>query len=297
MTRSEPQGWDWIGLTNEEGNLHVPAAARHWSAPREVKVKGGRLFYDYMGSPPQMPRRVSPGPELLSKFLLLDGASATEIVSFAKRWGVLGLCRHGLMYPHEALYGARRWNRQVNCFPGRIKRSLVGPDYPGIYNYWLWEPLESWWRYVKTARAMLNVVAELRLGHPGRREDWLVLTPIPPNEAEGNIEKNPWRYIDRQLRDWFSPRPVTLSFEINEKGDLKLGLTRAATSLLEYLRLQLAFAIGRGGGLALCAACGQLYTPNRRPNPNRSAYCLKCGRRAAMRFASMKYRQKKGGAG
>lgn len=144
------------------------------------------------------------------------------------------------------------------------------------------------------ARALLNIVAELRQNRPGRRQDWLVITPIPPTEASPpSFEKNPWRYIDISLRAWFSQRPVALSFAITDKRDLKLSLESAANSLLGYIRLQLAFAIGRGGGLALCASCGQLYPPKRRPNPNRQSYCEKCGRAAAMRFASVRYRQKK----
>ena len=210
---------NWISLANEEGELHVPVPERNWLAPREVKISGGRLLYALMGRPPQMPRQVLPGPQLLSKFLSLADSSPTEIVRFAKRWGVLGLCRHGLMYPHEALSGRRPWNREVNCFPGRIKRGVINPNRPEIHHYWLWEPLDSWWHYARVARALLNIVAELRQNRPGRRQDWLVITPIPPTEASPpSFEKNPWRYIDISLRAWFSQRPVTLSFAITDKG-------------------------------------------------------------------------------
>jgi hypothetical protein len=197
------------------------------------------------------------------------------------------------MYPHKALSASRPWNRTVNCFPGRIKRGLVGGRYPEVPYYWLWEPLESWKRYSTMARALLNIVAELRQRRSGRREDWLLITPIPPADAEGSIEKNPWRYVAGELREWFSQRPVVLACEITDNGDLRLELKQAGNSLLGYIRLQLAFAIGRGSGLALCASCARLYSPKRRPNPNRQSFCPRCGRAAAMRAASVRYRRKK----
>src|SRR5258708_28996632 len=111
--------------------------------------------------------------------------------------------------------------------------------------------------------------------------------PIP------SIDKNPWHYIGSVLDDWFACRPARLSFTLGDDGQLGIDLDQITGSLFEYLRFQLAFAVGRGAGLALCASCGQLYSLQRRPNPNRLSYCHKCGRAAAMRAASARYRQRR----
>jgi hypothetical protein len=293
MTNPSPgiSGWDWITLANESGDIHVPAAGKAWLVPAEVRIRGNRLLYHFFGRPPRMPATINPGSTLLAEFLSLVDSPDDKFASFVRRRGVLGLCRHGLPYPHQAMTGHQRWNRVVNCFPGRLRRgSTVG----GRPDYWLWEPLAAWRRYTRVARATLNIVAELRQGRSGRREDWLVLSPFPPAEAPlPSIDKNPWHYIGSVLDDWFACRPARLSFTLGDDGQLGIDLDQITGSLFEYLRLQLAFAVGRGAGLALCASCGQLYSPQRRPNPNRLSYCHKCGRAAAMRAASARYRQRR----
>jgi hypothetical protein len=289
-------GWDWITLANENGDVHSPAAGKGWLVPAEIRLRNGRLLYHPFGRPPRMPVTMSPGSSLLAEFLSLVDAPDEKLVSFASRRGVLGLCWHGLPYPHRALTGELPWNRMVNCFPGRLRRGSTPGGRP---DYWLWEPLWAWRRYTQVARATLNIVAELRQGRSGRREDWLVLFPFSPADVSSStepslrsIDKNPWHYIDSVLEDWFASRPVRLSFTLSDEGQLGIDLDQTTGSLFEYLRVQLAFAIGRGGGLAMCASCGRLYSPRRRPNPNRLCYCQKCGRAAATRAASARYRQR-----
>ena len=129
MTNPSPgiSGWDWITLANESGDIHVPAAGKAWSVPAEVRVRGNRLLYHFFGRPPRMPATINPGSTLLAEFLSLVDSPDDKFASFARRRGVLGLCRHGLPYPHQAMTGHQRWNRVVNCFPGRLRRgSTVG---------------------------------------------------------------------------------------------------------------------------------------------------------------------------
>jgi hypothetical protein len=290
MTEGIP-GWDWIGLTDEEANLSKPFATNGWLLPNSVEIRRKRLFYE-IGFPP---RFVRPGPSLLAEFVQLADREAESIVRFAKKWGVLRFCRHGLPYPHEALSGARPWTRRVSCFPGRVRRGSVITSLKRHFPvYWLWEPIEAWQQFARHARALLNLTSEVRRGRTGSDEDWKFLTglPIPRLGQEppySSIERDPWTYIANNLNCWFRLTPVTLRFSL-EQGRLKID--HSAQSLFPYLQMQLAFAVGQGAGLCICSGCGEPYPPPRRPNPNRNSYCDECGRKASCRDASARYRRK-----
>jgi hypothetical protein len=283
--------WEWIGLTDEQANLSKPLATNGWLLPKSVEVLGNRLFYELIGFPPRI---VRPGPGVLAEFVQLADGEGERIVRFAKEWGVLRLCRHGLPSPHEALSGARPWTQRVDCFPGRVRRGSIATVGQRIPLYWLWEPIEAWQHFARHARALLNLTSEVRGGRTGSDEDWKFLTgfPIPrlgQDPSYRGIERDPWVYIADNLNYWFRLRPMDLKFSLYQ-GRLKID--NSAGSLFSYLQMQLAFAVGQGAGLCLCAGCTKLYSPTRRPNPNRNNYCDECGRKAACRDASDRYRRK-----
>src|SRR5216683_1815600 len=102
MTAGVP-GWEWLDLTDEQANLSKPLATKGWLVPKSVEIRRKRLFYEI-----SFPFRiVRPGPGLLAEFVQLADGEGERIVRFAKEWGVLRLCKHGLPSPHEALGGAR----------------------------------------------------------------------------------------------------------------------------------------------------------------------------------------------
>lgn len=63
-------------------------------------------------------------------------------------------------------------------------------------------------------------------------------------------------------------------------------------SLLGRIALRITSAISHADALATCSACGMPFIPMRRLRSN-NHYCRHCGRKAAMREASRRYRLKK----
>jgi hypothetical protein len=290
MTGGVP-GQEWVGLTDEQANLSKPLATRGWLLPKSVEMRGKRLFYDLISFPPRI---VRPGPSVLGEFVQLADGEGERIVRFAKEWGVLRLCKHGLPSPHEALGGAKPWTQRVDCFPGRVRRGSIATVGQRIPLFWLWEPIEAWQLLARRARALLNLTSEVRGGRTGSDEDWKFLTGFPiqrlgQDPSFRDIERDPWVYIADNLNYWFGLRPVVLNFSLDQ-GRLKIG--NLAESLFAYLQMQLAFAVGQGAGLCFCSGCSTFYSPPRRPNPNRRNYCGECGRKAATRDASARYRRK-----
>src|SRR5207244_7489631 len=72
------------------------------------------------------------------------------------------------------------------------------------------------------------------------------------------------------------------------KSSVRLG----GYSLYGAIAVQLLFDVSRTDGLAVCTSCGTPYLPpTRRPRWDQNTYCPDCGKKAAARDASARYRR------
>lgn len=126
-----------------------PILEYRWGAPSEDRVFAG------------------PGMSCLNSFIRLDEGPEAEfgerVVAFAKRWGPLGICRHGKPHLHRTPGG---------CSPLGSQVAAAGSAETGEPDYMYWEPLSAWARYVKQLSGLFSLGVELRQELPGRREDW-----------------------------------------------------------------------------------------------------------------------------
>jgi len=151
MTFSRADAWQRAGLATEDGDLDRPVGASRWWIPPNVALDGDRLVW-----------AVGPGtwahPDrgLLTGFVQLAAARPERIRDFARRYGVLDVCRHGLPdnHPHTP--------RQEVAAPARgYCAPLRG-----------WEPLEVWRHYARQFAALLSIAARLHQGRAGLAADW-----------------------------------------------------------------------------------------------------------------------------
>src|ERR1017187_5244584 len=91
-------------------------------------------------------------PDLLERFCLIAESADTDaaIVAFARRWGLLGLCEHGL--PSEGLC-----NGHSTCTPC---------GWTGT------ESFDHWRRLARAFQSMLRIGLALNRGKPGENADW-----------------------------------------------------------------------------------------------------------------------------
>jgi hypothetical protein len=81
------------------------------------------------------------------------------------------------------------------------------------------------------------------------------------------------------VRQWLEMGDVAVAFSWTKVPAIRFG----SYSLFGALALQVALAVARSQGLAVCMSCGRAYPPTRRPAPNRNNYCQDCGKAAAKR--------------
>jgi len=225
----QEQRWALAGMEHREGTLDRPAAAGSLMVPPElslgvVKRHGKCLLWNLGqdGNWATMNRNTTTESSMFENFVKLGKgvAPAEEILSYAKRWGVLGICEHGMPsshnppptprqpavsgYIHDVVYG---------CVPVVAPDHLVSatsrwssehtwcrPPYSKHHRRF-YEPVEPWRHYARQARALLNIAACL-YGIPktvgqgveartvyertvGRPEDWQTV-------YEWKTVKTPW---------------------------------------------------------------------------------------------------------
>ena len=277
--------------------------------PRTVTLEQGRLRWE----PPLGASRVAPNG-MLDKFRDLAGATDGEVLRFAKRYGVLGLCRHRLPYTHAPAV--------------ILNRSPLEPSRKGCRPRQV-EKLADWRWYARGFQAALNAVAQLENDKLPLEADWKALQGSVMGWSEDfALPKRATKLTLAQVRLWLTRvlngllrlggvvlavqpdngadwraawhcGPVIAQTRIHVGGRVWLPVEMASeTSAYDvntfgHLAIQLVTNIARTDGLALCSACGQAFAiSQRRRSPTRRAYCRRCGRTAALRDAKRAYRSR-----
>ena len=277
----------WEELTTAvSGELDRPVVGLEWNAPEVVNVADGGIEWKGRG------KRVRPGAQMLEAFLGLALASDQQIQAYALRWGVLGICKHGL--PFGWAFHTTAQKVEV-CLPIRWK-GWDPPSGPGG-----WEPLSSWRTFSRQANAIANLASSVHQGRRGRPEDVLAARESMPKAVRSlspHLFADPAKTVDEQrelvaavIQDWLWFGSVMLHFEWSRRGvEVGFGGMGFVFGLFGALAVQLVLIVSGPGGLAFCHGCGQPYAPQRRPKARQRNYCRSCGRPAAVRDAVKAYR-------
>lgn len=303
----------------------LPVSTGMWLIPDEVKLDGDWLLWKPAKFIGKRRMSVELEPGLLKKFCALADAPDERIASFAAKWGVLFLCEHNFPVRHlqELDYPSIFPNTNVNSavtMPGYhvrdstpccwLQRLPHNPD-------WYAEKLRGWRGWANHARAILSIAANLNMDKAGKFDDWYTLTATGSDIASPNdplrIERA--RIMADDSKGGIVFQEIFLSSEVNQWlswGDVRPALPAFAVSTPEHfwdmfrlelkpnaglfgaLAIQLAAAVTRSGGFAVCVACGSFYSPTRKPQAGRRTFCDKCrGPGTYARYAMRDYLRRK----
>jgi hypothetical protein len=270
------------GFITEEGVIGRRVRPIELLVPADISLVGNRLVWAY--SDTNEPddggdKHVKASAEAVDGFLKLAEGTPADIFRYAKRWGPMGFCKHGLPATHSCSWGPDRM---------RACRLSGGPDR-------FWEPIAFWQLTSRRAHALLKIGARLSGDKPGAEEDWRTLD---------------FEFINARNRDQWSMLNQKITLESELTRWMQMGLLVPVVAfrnkhlsfaldvlhgpgLFGFLALQIALAISSTDGLSICSACGAVYFPTRRPNINRRTYCPECRKRKRhLRDASRAYRQR-----
>src|SRR3984893_6199071 len=109
--------------------LEQAAVPKEWLVPEDIALRRDRLCWRSSKPWPEFPgfkyayAKRTPGPGLLEQFVALSDASDEDILRYARHWGVLVICHHGLPASHSE-----------ECKPMTLS---------GRGRYVFWEPVEN----------------------------------------------------------------------------------------------------------------------------------------------------------
>lgn len=315
MRGDVPADWSLTGITDPDGNLGRPIDTKRLAVPNRVELAlepQPRLRYSMESHP------VEPSRDLLNDFLLLANATPDSVLTFARRWGVFNLCKHGVPASHNSRFSVFQRGieppginlSEVCCEPLSLDEERDNVDVPLMF----WEPVSAWPKFAGDFAAILRIAAKLHRGGCGASEDWQMLRTPEIHLSAGLPESSHlWQFLgieqklDRRhltgivngLLQIADARPE-MSWDGGTKspGIILHGIAPLAQrncGVFAWLTLQLAFAVSCADGLAICSACGAAYTPKRRPAGERRQFCPACGPRAAWRLSKRDRKSRLGG--
>ena len=252
-----PQGAGALPL----GNTQRIVPGRIWVEGRET----GRpiLSWSHAGDleKGEVPRQLEDDEGVLQAFVALRDAEPEAVLAFARKFGVLQVCRHGLRQGHRFLGAEHDWEQ---CDPRE------------------YTPIATWGWYSRSADALLSVVAEMHRGRAGHGEDWKAVYDwlgAPDAEIHSTPEGgramaaaavNRWFLLGDVRPQLWWPEPKQPPGIILNGADLVASLAR-----------QLLFAVTKRGEakhVYTCFHCRKpFHTPKRR-NASRKTFCesLQC---------------------
>lgn len=232
---------------------------------------------------------------LLTAFAKLEERDPEAFLAFARSWGLLELCHHGLpashnpptFPPHEA--AGLRWTALSALEAGlpEVTRSILEKAPTGSLDAHCGragpEPVERWRLFSRQASALMRIAARLHRDEEPPAEDWRIVYESSAREA-------PWwrrgvgleRFkLGNVVTEWLrlgNVRPVAVWHTDGEGG---VRLEMAVGGLFGAIARELAFLIARVDGFEPCAECGRFFTPKRRPVAGRRSFCPSCRKAGA----------------
>jgi uncharacterized Zn finger protein (UPF0148 family) len=205
-----------------------PLMAEGWLAPEEVRTEGRNLFALYGNHS----RNVSPNyremtEEVLYGLLrLADEEKEEPFIEYAKKWGMLGLCKHGLPVGHRLM--PRRL-----LAPGAPVSAALEPGiaFDGCSvrrkGDWIVEPLSQWRYYARQVKSIVSLAIVLR----GAK-------PFSDPEFEGFIKRHPLGTRTDPSITKVPNADGTITFQISERipgeiDDWRVALEDMGTVILD----------------------------------------------------------------
>ena len=262
-------------LRTDAGVLTRPTdLRRHWNRIERIELRRGNLFWQ-LGKAQVIPQGIvfsgnlarraihirqraeHSGRGVLDEFVELAEGNDSKILKYARTWGVLELCQHGLPYLHG------RPHEHFRVPPPRAfkSRQPISKCFPlGT------EKLEVWRFFSRQANALLRIAACLQQERLGDSADWaLVLRDRVSPKANVESQRDCWADV---VDSW-----MTLGDVRPHIDQLNHRITWAPTDLFGELAVQLALVGVRADGQVHCTNCGRAYAPRKQIVRGGVHYC------------------------
>ena len=279
MTNEQPKLAGMIDVQSGLLGATILPTSRAFVPPRVELERDDLVWWPYDAASAN-PHGLETSPRgMLDAFVRIK--TPEDVLHFARRYGPLALCEHGLPATHN-------WTAtSMGCYPSGWERQVCR------------EPLERWLAYAGQADALVAIAAALQRDEKEPEEAWqallkryegddlaLVLAVRQKSSVEGRRS-----LLGGLVDEWLALANVRLSV-IWDATKAKWELTVRGTTF-GLLAMQLVFAIAGQHRLAICDGCGRPYVREGRvPQSGRRNFCPECGEPVAARLRQRAHRAK-----
>jgi hypothetical protein len=179
---------------------------------RRVRIEDGHIVWQSesdLNKVRALSARSLSGAKLLEDFVWLANRSEGVLLKFARKYGPLGLCKHGFATGHRDRFNKRCY--ESGCGMEDLKRGVRAR-----------EPVEGWHRYIARADGVLTVANKLHRKEKATEQDWSWLFDgIPRSKSKATrlkdvLERKGYRLVCFGTED---PRPYVALLTARE-GDV-----------------------------------------------------------------------------
>jgi hypothetical protein len=247
--------------------IGTPSLGHVWAPPFTKIGRDGRLMCDLA----RRVKRRAP-QDLLAKFRAIAEARDTDsaAVSFARKWGMLGLCRHGLPLWHAGKYCAAR----------------------------SFEMAKDWKDFAICLDSLHHIGFSLNRGYRGEDIDWELANSIlkgPDFPPQVQLMRDSIRVglVTARTNYMTLMRRLVHVCQVQPRfhwsqGTWNIDLdSETLSNLPAILAMQLMLEVGGTKQMVRCSSCPRWFIPHR----NQRKYCSKCGIQAAWRDAAQRKRK------
>lgn len=245
-------------MDKEEGGVRGESkATSSWRAPGRIELDPQRQELRYW---PGDEITIEDDERVLAEFVGLAEASDKAILDYARKWGVLELCRdHGLPRVHKPPMAlGRALPSYEDDFCVRRRSPHAGQDVPFC------ESLDDWRRLAKQLRSIIDAA----IAKPER----ITSTGEPLTTAVQKI-------LDianiRPVVRWSVEKGFWIGIGSPEKT--RADGSQTPCGLFVAIATHLAVSLSRSDGLATCSGCGLPYSlADGRPRTGANQFCAEC---------------------
>gem|GEM_PF-2280646 len=275
--RNDHKSWRMGELFSDSNTLERPFIWNLRLRPKKVDLIEEFLVWWPEEEKERLPVPFQSDIGILNQFIRLGAKDATpsDVLEFARKWGVLGICRQHLVpFPHP------RFETDGSQF-----QPCDYLEYPTGH---LIEPVYRWREFSWRARAILRIASRLHQNKPGFFEDWRVLWSLKsPHTNSNDILNYERRSLGDIIHGWLVYGQVEPQFDwVTEKPTFSLSC-----NVIGLIGCHLMFAVSRSQGIAICTSCGFPYSPGRRKAQTRNNFCDDCKGPARSRESKAKARK------
>ena len=257
-----------------EGDLERDLPIDQWLIPGQIDIEKDMLRWALYGKSGSLPRIQPAGNQYFEDFLALERGTPDQILAYAKKWGLLLLCKS------HKLPSSHRSTKQADLRTAYFGRCELDWTRLGKQT-WYREPLWKWNQWAARTNAVIRLAQNLHAGELGAKQDWGRLYPSSNQDTWWEDREKDYRtkitegrlFLCHKVSSWLRIARVELTPYWGEKNPTILFGNR---TLFGALALQLLFVVTGSTGFAICSACGQTYLPSRRPRINQRHYCQAC---------------------